>query len=74
MSKGRIFVVVSGVEQRRSAFAVARLIMLTGTNLRAFDSETVDDPAVFERVKKALAAVISPAEAAELVNEALNRP
>ena len=74
MSRGRIFVMVSGVERRRSAFAVARLIMLTGTNLRVFDAETEDDPVVFEKVRGALATVVSPAEAVELVREALNLP
>ncbi len=66
MSIGHIATILREVERRRTAFAVARLIMLTGNNLRGYTPTTEDDPAVLERVRKVLPNVLDAADIAEV--------
>ncbi|MGC4070889.1 MAG: hypothetical protein QM784_40675 [Polyangiaceae bacterium] len=66
MSYGTVATIVQEVEQRRTAFAVARLIMMTGIDLRAYELNTVDDEQVLARIWKALPSVLSPADLAAL--------
>jgi hypothetical protein len=71
MSYGKIALIIEEVEKRRTAFAVARLIMLTGLDLRAFDRTSEDDPSVLEKLRRTLGMVLSTHEVAEV--EALLR-
>lgn len=66
MSKGNIHRITSFVEQRKTPFAVSRLIMMTGSNLRSFGPEAPDDPMVLRKLRKSLDAVLSDAELREL--------
>lgn len=66
MSVGNIARVLGEVERRRTAFAVARLIMLTGASLRSYTETTEDDPAVLERLLAVLSSVLDPAEIDEV--------
>lgn len=66
MSTGNIAIIIREVERRRTAFAVARLIMLTGMNLRGFELFTEDDPAVLDRLRKVLPRVLDATELGEV--------
>lgn len=66
MSTGNIHRITCFVEQRKTPFAVSRLIMMTGSNLRNFGPEAADDPAVLRKLKKSLDSVLSEVELREL--------
>jgi hypothetical protein len=66
MSYGTIAAIVREVEQRRTAFAVARLIMMTGIDLRAYHSTSEDDDHVLSRLWKALPGVLNAADLSAL--------
>lgn len=65
-SVGAIFEVVQFIEQRRSAFAVSRLIMMTGVPVRRFEAGTVDDPEAVRKIRQALPGLLEPEELREL--------
>jgi hypothetical protein len=63
----KIHLITNYIEKRKSGFGVARLIMMSGVNVRGYgltDPEPVD---VLERVKQALPQLLSPQELKELV-------
>ncbi len=66
MSTGNIHRITSYVEQRKTPFAISRLIMMTGSNLRSFGPDVEDDPAVMRKLRGALGAVLTDAEIREL--------
>lgn len=66
MSKGNIHRITSFVEQRKTPFAVSRLIMMTGSNLRNFGPDAPDDPTVLRKLRKSLDTVLSDDELREL--------
>ncbi len=63
----RIHVITSYVEKRKSGFGVARLIMMSGVNVRSFGPQDPESPDALERVKQALTQLLSPQELKELV-------
>ncbi|HEX8705796.1 MAG TPA: hypothetical protein VF815_43580 [Myxococcaceae bacterium] len=63
----RIHVITSYVEKRKSGFGVARLIMMSGVNVRGFGPQDPDSPDALERVQQALAQLLSPQELKDLV-------
>jgi hypothetical protein len=71
MSLGQIHRLMSFVEQRHSTFAVTRLIMVTGVNLRAFGPDADDDPEVLQSLHRALPRVLSAEEAADAERESV---
>jgi hypothetical protein len=66
MSYGLIATIIREVEQRRTAFAVARLVMMTGVDFRAFLSTSEDDERVLVRLLKVLPNVLNAAEISEI--------
>jgi hypothetical protein len=66
MSYGRIAKMIREVERRHTAFAVARLVMMTGIDFRAYDVSTPDDESVLSRLRKVLPNVLSKSEIEEL--------
>jgi hypothetical protein len=63
---GQIHTIVKFVEQRKSPFAVSRLIMLTGVTLRNTTAFSSDPPDVLAKVKSAVKEILSPEEQMEL--------
>jgi len=63
----RIYVITGYVEKRKSGFGVARLIMMSGVNVRGFGPQDPESPDALERVKQALTQLLSPQELKELV-------
>jgi hypothetical protein len=61
-TKGGIYQAVRLLDQKHGSFFISRLILVTGVNLRSFDSSTVDDPVVADKLIKALRPLLSPAE------------
>jgi hypothetical protein len=66
MSYGTIATIIREVEQRRTAFAVARLIMMTGVDFRDFQFASEDDDRVLTRLWKVLPNVLSAAEISDI--------
>jgi hypothetical protein len=56
------------VEERHTSFAVARLIMMSGVQLRKYGETTVDDPDDIHRLAVAVRSVL-PSDAPELERE-----
>lgn len=63
---GEVYRIVKFLEERKSAFAVSRLIMLTGLRIRKYHATSPDDPDVLRRIDAALPQLLSPEEIAEL--------
>ncbi|MDI1432327.1 MULTISPECIES: hypothetical protein [Polyangium] len=61
-TKGGIYQAVRLLDQKHGSFFISRLILVTGVNLRSFDSSSVDEPVVAEKLIKALRPLLSPAE------------
>ncbi|MRG98033.1 hypothetical protein [Polyangium spumosum] len=61
-TKGGIYQAVRLLDQKHGSFFISRLILVTGVNLRSFDSSSVDDPVIAEKLIKALRPLLSPAE------------
>jgi hypothetical protein len=57
------------VEKRKLGFGVARLLMLSGVDLRQFSAQSPDNAGDFDRVWKALPAILSPQELRELEHQ-----
>ena len=63
----RIHLITSYVEKRKSGFGVARLIMMSGVNVRSYGPNDPEPADLLERVKQVLSQLLSPAELRELV-------
>jgi hypothetical protein len=63
----RIHLITSYVEKRKSGFGVARLIMMSGANIRGYGPQDPENEDVLERVRQALPQLLSPQELRELV-------
>lgn len=59
---GTIHAIVTFLEERWSAFAVSRLIMLSGVNVRSFTPQSHDDPEALRKVEAALTQMLSADE------------
>lgn len=59
--------VIDYLEARKSAFAVSRLIMLTGIPVRRFAKDGQEDPAVLKRVLDTLPSLLTEQELQELM-------
>lgn len=63
---GTVHRIVQYLEERRSAFAVSRLIMMTGVAVRQFTNSTPDDEVILRKLDAALPSLLSPEEIEEL--------
>jgi hypothetical protein len=61
-SYGRIFRILGWVDANKGGFAVSRLIMQLGVNLRSFGAEAKDDPKVLAKLWPALDILLSQEE------------
>ena len=63
---GKLFQITRFVEEKKTSFAVGRLVMLSGVNLRKATVESPDDAAEIAKVMHALTGLLSHTELAEL--------
>jgi hypothetical protein len=70
---GQMHRIVHFLDERHTAFAVSRLIMLSGVQVRRYSPDAVDDPALLKRVMAGLKHMLSAADLAEL-ERYLNNP
>lgn len=66
---GEIYAITVFVEKRKSPFAVSRLIMMSGVNVREYDQYSVDDPEHLVRVRNAVQYLLTPEELNELIEQ-----
>jgi hypothetical protein len=64
----RISRITSFVEKRRLGFGVARLIMMSGVNVRSFGPNDPDPPDALKRLEQVLPQILSAPELRELAN------
>jgi hypothetical protein len=64
----RISRITSYVEKRKLGFGVARLIMMSGVNVRNFGPNDPDPPDALRRLEQALPHLLSTQELQELQN------
>ncbi len=64
----RISRITSFVEKRKLGFGVARLIMMSGVNVRLIGPNDPDPPEALRRLEQALPHVLSVQEVQELLN------
>jgi hypothetical protein len=64
--RGRIYRIVSFLEQRRSAFLIARLVLLSKVQVRSFGPQSPDDAEALRRVESTLTSLLSAHELHEL--------
>jgi hypothetical protein len=57
---GGIARMVRWLDGQNAAFAVARLIMMTGIKVRSFDDQSADDPATMKKLEASLRVVLAP--------------
>ena len=62
----KIHLITTFVEKRKLGFGVARLLMMSGVDLRSFSEKDPDPPAQLDRVRRALPAILTPQELQEL--------
>ena len=62
----RIFLITQYIEKRKSGFGVARLMMMSGVNVRGFAPQDPEQPESLERVQRALPELLSALELREL--------
>ena len=62
----RISLITSFIERRRLGFGVARLIMMSGVNVRDFGPNEPDPPDALRRLKQALPQLLTAQELREL--------
>lgn len=62
----RIRQITEYVERRKLGFGVARLIMLSGVNVRGFGPHDPDPPGALERLQQVLPSLLSAQELQEL--------
>ncbi|WNG35041.1 hypothetical protein F0U61_16320 [Archangium violaceum] len=63
----RISRITSFVEKRKLGFGVARLIMMSGVNVRSFGPNDPDPPDALRRLEQALPQLLTPQELTELL-------
>jgi len=63
----RIHLITSYIEKRKSGFGVARLIMMSGVNVRGYGPCDPEPADVLERVQQVLTQLLSPQELKDLV-------
>ena len=63
----RIHLITSYIEKRKSGFGVARLIMMSGVNVRGYGPRDPEPADVLERVQQVLTQLLSPQELKDLV-------
>jgi hypothetical protein len=62
----RICLITRFIEKRKSGFGVARLMMMSGVNVRAFRLQDPETPGSLDRVQQALPELLSAQEIQEL--------
>ena len=62
----RIFLITQYIEKRKSGFGVARLMMMSGVNVRSYTSQAPEQPEPLARVQQALPDLLSGQELQEL--------
>lgn len=62
----RICLITRFIEKRKSGFGVARLMMMSGVNVRAFRLQDPEPPGSLDRVQQALPELLSVQELQEL--------
>ncbi|KFE66505.1 hypothetical protein [Hyalangium minutum] len=62
----RICLITRFIERRKTGFGVARLMMMSGVNVRAFRPEDPETPGTLDRVQQALPELLSSQEIQEL--------
>lgn len=63
---GKLFLILEFVEQRKTSFAVGRLVMMSGVNLRQATATSADDPMQLAKVMFALDGLLTRSELEEL--------
>jgi hypothetical protein len=58
VSKGRIHRIVCYLEKQHTSFAVSRLIMMSGIQVRKFTPETDDNAEALNKIRMALRAIL----------------
>jgi hypothetical protein len=58
--------IVQYLEEQKTSFAVCRLILASGVNLKAYREDIKDDADALRRVEAALPAILTPEELFEL--------
>ncbi len=67
---GRIHFVVEFLERKYGAFAISRLIMMSGVPVRSFTATTPDDREALQKVRAAVMNLLSRDEFEELLRAA----
>jgi hypothetical protein len=62
----RISLITSFIEKRKFGFGVARLIMMSGVNVREFGPNAPDSPDALKRLEQALPQLLTAQEQQEL--------
>lgn len=62
----RIFLITQFIEKQKSGFGVARLMMMSGVNVRSHGPQEAEQPDTLERVWQALPELLSGQELQEL--------
>jgi hypothetical protein len=62
----RIFLITQFIEKQKSGFGVARLMMMSGVNVRSYGAQDPEHPESFDRVWQALPELLSGQELQEL--------
>jgi hypothetical protein len=60
--------ITSFVEKHRLGFGVARLIMMSGVNVRSFGPNDPDPPEALRRLEQVLPQILTPQELQELTH------
>jgi len=70
----RIHLITSYIEKRKSGFGVARLMMMSGVNVRSYGPNDPEPADTLERVKQVLSQLLSPQELKDLVRLLAEEP
>lgn len=62
----RICLITQFIEKRKSGFGIARLMMMSGVNVRTFRLQDPESPESLDRVQQALPELLSAQELQEL--------
>ncbi len=62
----RIFLITQYIEKRKTGFGVARLMMMSGVNVRSYNSQDPEQPESLARLHQALPDLLSGKELQEL--------
>jgi hypothetical protein len=69
-TKGGIYHLTKFLERKHGAFFISRVILASGINLRGYDIDSADDPAIVTKFIKTLRNMLSPADMAEIQTQA----